>query len=392
MRIGPVQTSVPTLVAIGFALVVAVVIVVAASTSATAFGPHNPGWQGLSEVRDEADAAGVDAVVVTDSNEYDAVSPQGTVLLVVAPAETTEAERARLRTFVEAGGTVVVAAEEPAVGNDLLSRLGTSLRVDGDPLLDERHHDPSPAFPLVTSVADDSYAGRSEGMALNHGTAVTIVDGSGAPDGPASSDAGVAALPTTDAAWDADDGPTAVANTSAFAYVDRDGDGALSDGEHLAPRAAIATESVGNGEVVVVGDPSTFINVMMQRDANRAFVADLLSDHDRVALDRSDHGVPPLVGALLSIRRTTVAGVLAGLLLIGAPLAYERRVHARLWALRRLVGGRRQSPAMELQPDPDALQEYLSRRYPEMEPDQRERVLAGIMGVGPEGHEHARDE
>lgn len=363
MRIGPLDVSVPTLAAAAFGATVVVVLALAASTSGAAFGAHNAGWEGLSEVRDQADAAGVDTVVATEFEDYEQANPDGTIVLLVDPATTTPEQRARLRTFVEGGGTVVVAAQEPGVANPLLSTLGTDVRVDGDRLRDDREHGASANFPLVTSVADHSYVAGAEGMALNHGTALAT-DGEGFQSGDAGGD---------------DDGPRALANSSQFSYLDRDGNEVLSPDERLGSRAVIAHQYVGNGEVVAVSDPSTFINVMLDRRPNRAFVAGVLREHDRLLLDQTDEDVPPIVASLLTVRTTAIPAALLAVALVGAVLVWERRPHRALRRRVRAIRGDGARAASETPVDRDAVAEFVADRYPDLDDRHRERVLGGIM-------------
>lgn len=395
MELGPIEAPVPVLAAGAFAIAVVGVLLVAASTSGAAFGPHNPGWEGLSEVRDAADEAGVETAVATDREDYAAVQHDGTVVLVVAPADTTSAWRAQLRTLVENGGTVVVAARDPAETNRVLSTLGTEVRVDGAPLRDEREYDPTPAFPLATDVANHSYVRGAEGLTLNHGTALATADALEARETAAERDEPwpTYAIAAEDSeVWRAEDGPRALANTSEYAYLDRDGSDQLDPNERLDSRPVVAVESVGRGQVVTVGDPSAVINVMMERDANRAFVANVLADHERLIVDRTGGEVPPLVGALGAIRTSPTLGALAGLALLGGVLAWERRPLRGLRARWRDWRSDEPAAVVDARPDRDALRAYLADRYPELDDAQRERVLGGIMNVEEKfGHDDRGD-
>lgn len=431
MKLDPTDRSVPTLLTGAYAVAVVLALVVAASTSGAAFDAHNAGWEGLSGVRTTADASGLDSTVVTDLGDYDRIGSDGSVVLLVAPGETTPEHRERLRSVLEGGGTVVVASQDASAANPLLSDLGTRLRIDGAPLRDERQYAATPAFPLVTDVRDHPYVRLARGSALNHGTAIGVANESAAP--------------TDQAAWSGD-GPVALANTSDYSYLDRNGNGEPDSSELLAPRAVVATERVeSGGEVVVVSDPSAFINAMLDRGPNRALVAGILGEHRQLVLDRVGSDVPPLFVAIATLRGGAPLAALVGLLPILAVLGWER------WPLaRRLVRGDRAgaspddasagssssasgsstvgstrsaessdatgSPGSWLDvrsslaggpdagssgttrgeadvhrdrsaaptPDPDALDAYLRREHPELDERQRERVLGGVMGVDAE--------
>lgn len=297
----------PTLLLAVLTVTVVLAVGYGASTSDAAFGVANPGWEGTTELRDAVTASGAEVIVATDRGRFRSVpangsgSADGTVAYVLAPGEHTGAERRALRGFVRRGGRAVVATRDPVAGNELLAALGADVRVDGALLRDEEEHAYGPAFPTVASTANHSAVRGIEGLSLNHGTALVL---------------GEEARP--------------LANSSAFAYLDRDGDGELDDAETLGARPVVAAQPVGNGEVVAVADPSVFINAMLEVRANRRFARNLVADSDVVVIDRTDDGVPPLFGLLQWMRGDWLAAPLVGLGLVGVVLAWERRVHGRI--------------------------------------------------------------
>lgn len=364
MQVGPYEVALPRVLVVGFGVAVIGALVVAASTSGGTFASYNPGWEGLSDVQDEADAAGLETTVTTEPAGYDRVFPRDSVLLLVGPEDTTSEQRARLRTFVEAGGTVVVASQDPEVADRVLATLGTDVRLDGDTVRDERTHDASPAFPLVTETADHPYVEDAEGMALNHGTVLTVDGREQATGDP----------------WP-EDGPTPLARTSEFSYVDRDGDETPSPDEELAARTVVAVEDVGRGQVVAVSDPSAFINVMLEREPNRAFVAGVLAEHERLVLDQSGDDVPPLVQAVLTVRSEPPLAVLASLVVVLVVLAWDRRPHGAMLARWRARRGHATEETVPDGVDPDALAAYVDERYPDLDDRRRERLLGGLASV-----------
>lgn len=257
------------------ALTVAVVlaVVVAASTTSAAFGVYNAAWDGAAGLDDVAGEAGVDARVVLDADAYptDPATANGTVAVVLAPESAyAPAEVDRLDRFVAAGGTLVVAEDFGAGGNDLLAALGTATRFDGRLVRDEREPYRSPAMPLATGVADAPLTRGVDRLTLNHGTVLRVPNGS-ATGG--RTDAG-----TGNASDDATAPVRVLVRTSPYAYLDGDRDGELDDDESLAARPVVAVERVGDGRVVAVSDPSLFINAMLERPGNRQFVRNLAAD------------------------------------------------------------------------------------------------------------------
>lgn len=150
----PVEWDYPRVLLVALAEVTAVALLVVARTSTAAFGTYNPAWDGASELRDLARDTGAEATVAPDLEPYGAADPDETVAVVFAPDEPyTDEEAAELRSFLERGGTLVVADDFGSTGNALLADLGAESRIDGTLLRDERHYDRSPALPRATNVS-----------------------------------------------------------------------------------------------------------------------------------------------------------------------------------------------------------------------------------------------
>lgn len=338
---------------------VVVAVAVAAGTSGAAFGLYNPGWDGTSDLRGIAEDAGAEVTVARNVSAYADVAPNGTVAVVLAPGSAYgPGEAAAVRSFLEAGGTLLVADDVAGPANDLLSDVGASARLDGRRLRDDQHHYRGPALPVAGDVADHAYTRDVDALTLNHGTAV---------------------VPR---------GARPVANTSELAYLDADGDGAIGDGEPIGPFPVATVEPVGDGRVVVVGDPSALINAMLDRPGNRAFAAALFSAHERALLDVSHAGaLPPAAYALLVLRESVVLQLLVGaaaVCLVGLWAMWPRvgpgRPAALEQAARRFpgwlpAGGSREPPGLP----PAALAAELRRRHPEWDRERVERVVEEVL-------------
>jgi hypothetical protein len=127
---------------------------------------------------------------------------------------------------------------------------------------------------------------------------------------------------------------------------------------------------------VAVGDPSLFINVMLERDGNRAFAANLVSSHDTVLFDISHVGaVPPLIAAQLALQRIPVLQILLGFVLVFLVI-YWSRVTVVLDGVRGELGG--DSPP-DRDPDPAVIERRVRERFPGWDEDRVERVTQGII-------------
>lgn len=268
-------------VALAVVAVALFVTLVATTASSTApFDPYNADWNGTSEFQTLAAEQG-STQLVTDASEYDRLEPDRSVVFVVAPDRPYYARSGRaVRSYVERGGTVVVAGDRGPPAEYLVRNL-TSYRLDRRPVRDLSSFTEGSALPLV-QPPDDRPIDGVDGVATN--------------------------LPGS-----IDDVPAEqrLLVTSSTAYRDADGDEEPDDSEPLGPFTVAATQSVGDGRVVVLADPSVLIDGMIDRADNRAFLTSLFGDADQIVLDRSHVATsrPPLYAALDVLRNSPAAQI-----------------------------------------------------------------------------------
>ena len=349
-------------------------LLVAATTSTAAFGPYNPSWDGTSKLHEQVSSEpGVESEFTRDTARYGEHEPSETVAIVVAPDdqyEPTDAER--VRRFVDEGGTLVVLENFGANGNDLLADVGATARAEGTLLRDEREHYRGPAMPVATGVADHPLTDGVDRLTLNYASAV---------------DPGEA---------------TVLVETSEFAYRDANRNGELDADEEPRSTPVATVESVGDGRVIVVGDPSIAINAMLDEPDNAAFLRAIYTEADaeHVLIDLSHAGdLPPLAAATLLLRDTPALQLLVGLLAVGAVAAGSRRGIRSPFSLERLgsrQGTRRSERSgrragrngagtgvgsdleLEARLDDEQRAALLRERYPEWDERRIQRVIAAF--------------
>lgn len=278
------QINAPHALLIGLTAVTIVFLFVLMSTTTSAFGVYNPAWDGTSSLRQQASAGGSNSMVVTETSGYTRTEPRSTVAIILSP-DTAYAPReaARVRAFVRSGGTLVVAEDFGPHTNPFLEDVGARARVDGRPLRDEQRYDRTPAFAVATGVKSHPLTGSTSQLTLNHGTAVQP------------------------------NGASVLVRSSPFAYLDTNRNESPDDDEQIARYPVVTVENLGQGQVIVVSDPSIFINAMDDRPDNRQFTRALLSNHETALLDYSHTGtVPPLVAARFAVQQSQVLRALLG--------------------------------------------------------------------------------
>ncbi|QFU82255.1 DUF4350 domain-containing protein [Natronorubrum aibiense] len=351
----------PRVLLVTLSITVLIAVGVAAATSTAAFGPYNPSWDGSSELRQQIESEpGVESELIRDTARYDAYDPNETVAFVIAPEEQyTAADAERLQQFVENGGTLVVLENFGTSGNELLETVGAETRVDGVLLRDEQEYHRGPTMPIATGVENDTLTEDVEQLTLNHASALEPGEA------------------------------TVLVRTSEYAYRDANRDDQLSGDEELAASPVATVENVSDGQVVVVGDPSIAVNAMIDEPDNAAFLQRLYTDSDHVLIDLS-HGeeLPPLAGAMLTLRGSPLLQVLVGGLGIGATVLFSRRaVHPVLERIQTVVGSRHGpvdetavEPVLEL--DDEQRATLLRERHPDWDEQRIQRVMAAFNRDG----------
>lgn len=344
--------SVPELLLGAFAVAVLVSLAVAASTSTAAFGLYNDRWDGSAQLRGLATDEGASVVVASNASAYDRVDPASSVAVVLSPAAPYGPRATgQVRAFVRAGGTLVVAEDYRPHANPLLAGVNASIRVDGTPVRDTRQYYRTPAFPETRTTNATMLGDDVETVVFNHGTAVDPGTG------------------------------TVLLETSSYAYRDVDGTGTLDQQETMRALPVAATERVGDGRVVVVGDPSVFVNAMLERADNRAFARQVVGG-DTVLLDHSHAGaVPPLVQAVLTLRRVPALQFVAGVAVVALIVGLARLDPDRRQRLRDRLRGREESDPTTGALSTDAVRTYVEREHPEWDAGRVERVTEAVMGL-----------
>mgnify|MGYP000026503271 CR=1 FL=1 len=343
----------PRILLAGFVVVILVVLGVATVTSTATLAPYNSGWDGTSTARTTIAADSTAPPVVVDTAAYSRFEGNGTLSVIIAPREPySDREVAQLRTFLARGGTILVAEDRRTGTNQLLAQLGVSARIDGRMLRDPQQYYRSPDLPVITDTANESLIRGVEQFTLNRGTVLRSTNG------------------------------TAVANTSDFAYVDRNGNGQLDRSEQLQSYPVVSSERVGAGRVLVVSDSSVFINQMLDRSGNRALLTQLIESHDRTVLDYSHApGTPPAAVVWLWLQRTAWAQALLGgigcvLVVLWTHRGIRRRGHQFAASIRDRV---RRSPTVEtVVLDANERAAFLQDQHPEWDAERVDRIAESM--------------
>lgn len=249
--------------AVAFGLVFALMSaggIIWAVPSVDDFSLENPYWNGMSSA-----AAGLG---ISDLASAGSPDPAGTVLLLVGPDLPFSPERVSgIASFLESGG-VVLLMDDFGEGNSLLEGLGAQVRVNGSLLLDPLFMEKSRQYPRVSPP---------EGSPLPAGMEVTMDYASVLEIAPGTGQYRVRAL----------------LESSAFSFLDLNGDGEHTAGEPYGPFPVAAEVSYGKGRLVVVSDSSILINSVYGIQAGNAGFVMAVAGNRSIAVDYGNNAASP---------------------------------------------------------------------------------------------------
>ncbi len=254
-----VYISIISVVALLFALSMLAPLV----TTDADFSIYNTGWNGCSSLAVKTyrtgsfvpnlELAGGEEIEVVQRGltSYD-VDPSTTSLVFIGPDKTMGEDDADfVHSFLENGGKVLI-ADDFGTGNTLLQLLNTSSSFRNTPLMD-LSFEKSPNFPVIYDLAPDPLTDGVDMLMLNHPTTLSL-----------------------------DPEATALVNSSAASWI---------EGGTPRKHPILSIERYGDGELILLSDPSVLINSMLDKRDNSIFVDNLLGylshERERIIFDES---------------------------------------------------------------------------------------------------------
>ncbi len=235
-----------------FALIVFLSVAAPILMNSADFSIYNPGWNGCSDlavrtselgrIRPNIELAEGKSTEITqrELTGYD-VEPYDTSILIIGPdQEFTEGEKEFLDDFLREGGRLML-ADSYGTGNTLLEGLDTNSSFYSDPVLDLAF-DKEPHFGIAYDVEEHELTQNVSHVMLNNPTGI-----------------------------DKDEEAVSLLNSSRASWMERDGE-KIREG----PFPLLTVEGYGEGELILVSDPSLFINSMRDKMDNDIFVQNML--------------------------------------------------------------------------------------------------------------------
>jgi len=203
------------------------------------FRDDNPFWNGGQEL-----VAALEIPTLASLSEMPSLFQDSTLILI--PYNSfTEADLERIRIFVIRGG-ILFLADDFGWGNQVLEYLGLQTRFAGPLMLDPLHHFKNKRLPEVRDVKEDFLTRGIEHLTLNHPTALIAVDST-----------------------------NMLVSSSPFSFLDYNGNGKADESEPTGSLVVMSREVLGDGQVVLLSDPSVFINSMLDFEGNRQLLENI---------------------------------------------------------------------------------------------------------------------
>ncbi len=167
---------------------------------------------------------------MVDSPDQIAYADDGVLFILAPDGEFGEEEASAFRLFLDRGNTVVLVSDREEE-NQLLSDIGSGIRIRAGNLTSiDRYYD-HPSSVLGFPSGDDPLSAGISSIVLN---------------GPSYAEGGAP-----------------VFESSLLSWIDTDGDSRMSRGEELRKFTVVAAENRNEGVLYVITDPSVFINGML---------------------------------------------------------------------------------------------------------------------------------
>lgn len=262
------------------------------------FRTENPLWNGARVLSSSHAVAPVKSLADLP------LSPQGSTLILIPYLSYTAPELEKLETFVTQGGTLIL-ADDYGYGNQVLEHFNLKTRFSGQALLDPLCNYKNKWFPRIVNLKASPLTSDTDNLVFNHATSLINVA--------------------------ADD---ALALSSRFSFLDQNGNQLWDENEPAGPLPVISRHSLGEGQLILISDPSIFINSMATIESNRRFIQNIAASTTASLLIDQSH-LPPSelhqnkdalaqIRGLLATPAGTLVVIMLALSLTMMPVWYRR--------------------------------------------------------------------
>lgn len=236
-------------------IVATFILVNAVYPSTTDYRNTNSLWNGYSEA-----ISITNAHLITSAFEERVhnLNRETSILILIPYTPLSDRELEALRSYLIQGGMTIL-LDDYGYGNSILEYLGIGIRFkDNGTLVDPLFYHRNGRIPRIIWLDQSSpYLINISELYFDHGVSLEVY------------------------------GTTHIlANSSSFSFFDENGNYVWDEDEYKGPQPVIVEVEYGRGELIIIGDPSIWINSVIRMGDNRDLLLNLISSRE-VFIDQS---------------------------------------------------------------------------------------------------------
>jgi len=279
-------------------LAAALILLIHLSANNMEFSRYNVGWNGTSSFFSDLDRHR--CVEISDPDILSGY-PRNTTLLIIAPYRHPSAEElTAYSAFLREGNTIFL-ADDFGTGNEILAGIGSRIKILPGNLSSLDRSNTDPYSVIAFRSAEKSPIPLPLDIALNRAAPL--------------------------------EGGSPLMLTSVLSWNDDNGDRRFNMAENMGTFPVMALDSPGSGQLIVLSDPSIFINTMYspaENENNRFLIRNIVAGNDSVLIDQmnSRTGNAGGVGEIFHVIRNTVniEIFILCLLMLGIAWAWKKKI------------------------------------------------------------------
>lgn len=365
-----IKTAYRFLIVIGIAVVMLLLSVTVPIISSNAdFSIYNTSWNGCSSLGREAYETGsfIPTIDISGSTEErilhspldslgDDLDPRDSAIMIIGPeTEFTDAEVDYIKDYI-AGGGILFLADDFGTGSELLYDLQTETTISGVEMKDLSFMKSS-EFAVTRDIESHNITAGIDTLMMNHPSTVSMGKTS-----------------------------RSLINSSGTSWLEKEPNDKRDADEPLGPFPILTIEEYGDGELIVLSDPSMLINNMILEFNNSRLVSNLISyitdERGTLVIDESHrdqtnpvHYTKLFVGTL-DIREKIgiITGIIILFIVISSP--YPRKIWNGLERLLNKLLSEEKKKGSDLEEN----LEKVFKKHPDWDRDLMRRLIDDIEG------------
>jgi hypothetical protein len=253
------------------------------------FGQDNPFWNGMGSLSSD-----INAQPLYSDSSLSSLGSHNTLLIMSPTVNYTAEESNEVLSFLDRGGKVVV-MDDFERSDSLLSAIGSPVLVDPIPMCQYDNYYVNQSCPIITNFSQSAYFDNVSSIVMNYPAILNVSGGN------------------------------VLATTSDMAWLDYSDDSQMDNNVSVSTYPVIAAVNYnGAGQLIVISDPDIFINGMLDKGNNQAFMSNLLSGAVWVDVSHG-RGITPLGVFYFLVRGQVLVQLLLALFVLACGLAFVER-------------------------------------------------------------------